>query len=142
MEYRIQEGRFDLPEGLHDQTVNVFTATPSGPSPFNVVITRTRAEPDLSLAEHVTRELDAMRGALVGFEHLWRRPWEVDGRPAEIAAARVGGGGDGGEEAMDQRQVFTLHDGRALTFTASARGSFSAEQLEALNALFGSLRFA
>jgi len=138
MEYRIQEGRFELPEGLHDQTVNVFTATPSGPSPFNVVITRARANADLSLAEHVTRELDAMRGALVGFEHLWRRPWEVDGRPAEIAAARVGTG----EDAMDQRQVFTLHDGRALTFTASARGTFSAEQLDAINALFGSLRFA
>lgn len=137
MEYRIQEGRFDLPDGLHDQTVNVFTLTPSGPSPFNVVITRARVEPNVALADHVSREIDTMRRTLVGFEHLWRRGWEVGGRPAEIAAANLGDGAD----RLEQRQVFTLLGDRALTLTASAKGGFSAEQLDLLNALVASLRF-
>jgi hypothetical protein len=138
LEYRIQEGRFDLSDSFHDQTVNVFTVTPSGPSPFNIVMTRTAAKPDVSLKDHVSRELDTMQQALAGFAYLWRREHEVDGRPAEIVAARVGSGAN----AMEQRQVFLLLGRRALTITASAQESLSQEQLHVLNDLISSLRLA
>lgn len=136
MIYRIQEASFDLPDGLHDQTVNVFTATPSGESPFNIVVTRASVDGGTPLAEHVSRELAVLQHALAGYTHQWRRDHHVDGRPAEITAATVAG-----PPAMAQRQVYLIDGERAITITASARDQFSPEQFELLNQFLSSFRF-
>jgi len=137
MLYTVNEATFDLPAELHDQSVNVFTATPSGASPFNIVITRAMIEDaGLTLAEHVTREVALQQQTLAGFVHEWRRDHVVDGRPAEITAARIGG-----REVMEQRQVYTLAGDRSLTITASARDGFDPDQLETLRQFIDSFRF-
>lgn len=137
MRYRIQEGAFDLPDTLHDQSVNVFTATPSGTSPFNLVITRSvpRAE---RLDDHVQAEIDLMTQGLVGFTFLWKRAHTLGGQPARIVAATL----DGPNGLVEQRQIvcFTPHN-RSLTITATARQAFSPEQLEELNAFAASFVF-
>ncbi len=136
MLYTVQEATFDLPDVLHDQTVNVFTATPAGESPFNIVITRSTVDEGVTLADHVTRETDLLAQTLADFRPEWRRDHAVDGRPAQITAARIGGA-----TPMEQRQVYLLAGRRSLTITASARDRFQPAQLDQLKAFLDSMRF-
>ncbi|QYE33219.1 MULTISPECIES: DcrB-related protein [Sphingosinicellaceae] len=138
MLYRMHEATFEIADELHDQTVGLFTLTPSGPSPFNIVITRMTVAAGTSLKDHVGHELDTLAQTLKDYELLWRREYEIDGRPAEITGARLAGG----EGFLDQRQVFTLIGQQSLTITASANGAFTAEQLLILDRLVETFRFA
>ncbi len=138
MLYRMHEATFEIADELHDQTVGLFTLTPSGPSPFNIVVTRATVEAGTSLKDHVGHELDTLAQTLNGFELLWRREYEIDGRPAEVTGARLAGGAG----PLDQRQVFMLLGDRSLTITASANGVFTAEQLAILDRLVETFRFA
>lgn len=137
MIYRMHEASFELPDALHDQSVNVFTQTASGASPFNIVITRSSVEPGTDLKTHVDDELATLAQTLSGFELLWRNPHVVDGRSAEIIGAKLPG-----PPPMQQRQVFLLEGTRTVTVTASAAGDFTPEQLLVLNQLAQTFRFA
>ena len=136
MLYTVNEATFDLPEALHDQSVNIFTATPSGASPFNIVITRSTVEPGSTLADHVTREIELQQQTLAGFTPEWRRDYQVDGRSAEITAARIDA-----QVPMEQRQVYFLTGISSLTITASAQDRFQPAQLDLLNDFLDSFRF-
>lgn len=136
MLYRMHEASFDISDELHDQSVNVFTATPSGPSPFNIVVTRSSVEPDTDLKLHVDNELATMQQTLTGYKLLWRNEHIIDGRPAVIAGSSLPG-----PPAMQQRQIFLIEGACALTISASAAGEFTPEQLLTLNRLAQTFQF-
>ena len=137
MQYRIQEASFELPDELHDQSVNVFTSSRSGPSPFNVIVTRDRVESGTDLGSHVTKELQLLERTLIDFRTTYRLEHRVDGRAVEVTGATF----TSGDETIQQRQVFMIEDARSLTITASAPRDFSPDQLEALNRLIQTFRF-
>ncbi len=137
MQYRIQEASFELPDELYDQSVNVFTSSKSGPSPFNIVVTRDRVEPGTELGQHVTKELATLEHTLVDFKLAYRLEHSVDGRTVEITGATFANGGS----PMQQRQVFLIDGPRAVTITASATPDFAPDQLAVLNRLIQTFRF-
>lgn len=137
MRYQIQEGEFNLPDILHDQTVNIFTITDSGPSPFNLVITRSSPR-SASLSEHVKAEIDLMAQSISGFEILWQRTHQIGGKNTVIVAAKT----NGPNGPMEQRLIFCIPEERkSLTITATASPSFTSEQLDFLNEFSSSFTF-
>lgn len=137
MRYRLQESSFELPDGLHDQSVNIFTSSASGPSGFSIVITRGTVDLGSDLAEHVSRELQALERTLVDFRLTYRRQHQVDGRTVEIAGATF----SAGDTVVEQHQVFFVDGPRSLTVTASAAGAVSPEQFATFRDLVQSFRF-
>ncbi len=137
MRYRLQESSFELPDGLHDQSVNIFTSSTSGPSGFSIVITRGTVDLGSDLAEHVSQELQALQRTLVDFRLTYRRQHQVDGRMVEIAGATF----STGDVVVEQHQVFLVDGPRSLTITASAAGAVSPEQFATFRDVVQSFRF-
>ena len=137
MRYRTQEASFELPDGLHDQSVNIFTSSMSGPSTFSIVISRGIVGAGVDLAGHVAGEIEALQRTLVDFRLTYRTQHQVDGRPAEVAGATF----SAGDATVHQHQLFLVGGSRSLTLTASAAGEVSPEQLAMFRNMVQSLRF-
>lgn len=80
--YHIQEATFQLPEVLKDKTVNIFSLTQSGPSEFNIVISRDELKRGMTLSRYADSQVNEMKAKFPGFELILRRDTTVGKTPA------------------------------------------------------------
>lgn len=103
----MNEGVLELPDGWHDETVNVFVHPEDGCG--SLVVTRGRLSAGEAVESYVKTQLDRMKRSLRGFELLDRRPiqmigmlggmlhsrWTSDGGPVEQLMVHVPTGSSG-----------------------------------------------
>ncbi|SMB36404.1 conserved hypothetical protein [Serratia proteamaculans] len=108
------EGSVMLPEGYSDRTVNVLLAGDELSPSLN--ISRDVLQPDESLADYITRQLNTLSHSLKG--------WVLKGRePMTLGNSRLAGESvhasylREGKRIWQRQAVFTLTEGRVLVFT-------------------------
>lgn len=108
------EGSVMLPEGYSDRTVNVLLAGDAASPSLN--ISRDALQPDESLAEYITRQLDTLSHSLKGWVLKGREPAVLgkDVQPGECVHASYL---RDGKRIWQRQAVFTLLDGHVLVFT-------------------------
>ena len=131
---------FDRPPGLFDRTHHIFTVAEDGPSPFTVVISKTRVANEL-LEEMADRIVVELSRTLDDFALASRGPAVVGGRNGTVLQFEWKQAG----ETLRQKQVAMIHeaaDGRfLLQITATATGAATAEQLAMLDTVLASAQF-
>ena len=106
MRHQTNELSFERPEWLLDQTHHLFTVTPQGPSPFNVVLSRSAID-DETLDEVTDRIVRDLGSVLEGFAAKSREALVVGGEPARILQFEWLQNG----QRLYQRQAVVVRDG-------------------------------
>lgn len=122
--YRVQEGAFDIPEQLHDCSVNVFTLSRDEASDFSVIVTREPHRSDESGQECGDRLIAAALAEAPGSTVMRRfheslRVGRAYGVELVIKL---------GNTPVVQRVLIVPLRPTTLVFTASAKHAFTAEQ--------------
>lgn len=115
--YQINEARFVLPEGWHDQSINIFRVDGEVTGEFSFVIGREAVTGAELLGEFAGRHLDEIERSFSRFELLRREDTVLDGRPAVLAEFTW----ESEFGPMHQQQMFVFVDMVALTLTGTAR---------------------
>lgn len=111
--YHINEGIFELPEAWSDRTLHIFAESDAIDPAWNIVISRDKLSEGETLDAYVTRQKDGMGKALRQLKVVRDDETTLDGVPArELETTWLGEQG-----TVRQRQVVTLHKGRAMVFT-------------------------
>ncbi|WP_243429631.1 DcrB-related protein [Acetobacter sacchari] len=137
MRYTFHEASLVLPADVRDDSVQVLTIPVSGATPLSLTIHRQPVLPDRSLGDLAQNELNQIAQRSEGFEKIWSRDHQLDGRDACIVAIRY----DMSDSPIAQRLVYIKNDDSLLKMTVSVQGDFTSEQLAVLNAVASSLRF-
>ncbi|MFA1239161.1 DcrB-related protein [Serratia odorifera] len=108
------EGSVTLPEGYSDRTVNVLLAGDDASPSLN--ISRDALQPDETLADYITRQLETLSHSLKG--------WVLKGRePVALGNSRLPGESvhasylRDGKRIWQRQAVFALEQGQVLVFT-------------------------
>ena len=140
MRHQTNELSFERPEWLLDQTHHLFTVTPEGPSPFNLVLSRAAVD-DETLDEMVDRIIHDLSAALDGFAAGPREAAVVGGEPARIFRFQWVQNG----QRLYQRQAVVVRDGpggRVLhQIAATASEDARQRHVAGFDDLLASLRF-
>lgn len=144
MRYHTNELSFERPDWLVDRTHHMFAVEGSrggaGPSPFNVVLSRSPLE-DETLDEVADRILSELAAALDGFEPGPREAATIAGEPARILQFQWTQNG----QRLFQRQAVVIRDGpdgRVLhQVAATASGDARQRHVAGFDAVLASLRF-
>ena len=139
--YRIHEAEFNLPEGLVDKTLNIFSPTGSGPSEFSVVISRDEIADEITLLRYTERQLIEMEKKFSHFKLLRRE--DVAG--SDVPAAEMDYTWKSQGVLMFQRQrVYLVRQTKGgptgmLMVTGTAKGKLGRWE-ENLNAILASFQ--
>jgi len=141
-QYHANHATFDLPAGLKDKTVHMFTLKDDGPSEFSVVISHADVQPEEKLAQFGERLVAELKRALPRFELKTLNERTIDGAPAiELAYSWRNEG-----NFMHQRQAITLTQGNkpgaivAMMIAATCLKTFSDEWNAAFDAILDSTK--
>jgi len=118
--FHANEYILNLPDGLKDKSLQVFSLTEDGPSEFSVVVTRQRPEGGDTVELFAERVLTALLGRLPNFRVIERELLRLDGEPA-VALEYTWLSPEG---KMCQKQVITHAKALnlMLVVTATCRG--------------------
>jgi hypothetical protein len=142
MIYRTNEFTFELPAGLKDKSVNIFSLTDDGPSEFGIVITRVPLNSNESLENYTSRQVAELKAKLPGFRCDTEAGTQVQGNPAIFLefAWRTDAG------FIHQRQVSWVMDtvGQlvVLTLTGTCRDKYSPEWSQVFQSVIDSIQIA
>lgn len=118
--FQANEFSANLPEGLKDKTVNIFSLTDEGPSDLGVVVARERPAQGEQVDDYVERQLKLLQERLPLFRIMSKAAVELDHQPA----MQVDYTWQAGETQMFQRQV-TVYAPKAevmLIISATCKG--------------------
>jgi len=139
MDYQLQEGQITLPEGYQDRSVNMFVLGNSVPAPLSITVSRDNLLPGETLKPYVERQVKLIAAKLRGYTLLGKKPaslGEVALEGLQVDAYYLNDG-----RPLYQRQAaFELEPGRALVFSTTSQGDFSASQNQAWLDLLASFR--
>lgn len=140
MRHHTNELSFDRPDWLLDRTHHLFALSEQGPSPFNIVLSRTPVGNETldEIADRIARELAA---TLDDFTAGARESTTVAGRPALISQCEWTQTG----QRLYQRQAALIQEtpeGRTLhQITATASRDAQQRHTAAFGTLLASLHF-
>jgi hypothetical protein len=138
MTYSTNELSFDLPSGLKDRSINIFSLKDEGPSEFSLVISRVPLHEGQTVADYTSLQLKEMQAKMPAFVLLERSAKQVSGEAAEFVEftwkAEAG--------TMHQRQVSFATPGRGLVlvFTGTCMERFTPEWAKAFDAAVASVK--
>jgi hypothetical protein len=139
MIYHTNELAIELPEGLRDKSLNIFTLTDEGPSEFSFVISRVPLHAGKSLADCVSSLVDEMKEKMPSFALLNRSDdKKVAGEPAThlefVWKAQNG--------VMHQRQVAFAAPGGGMVviLTGTCQDKFTPQWAQAYEVAVNSVR--
>lgn len=140
MRHHTNELSFERPDWLIDRTHHMFAVSTDGPSPFNIVLSRTPLGAE-TLDEMVDRILKELAARLDGFAPGTRETATVAGVPARVLVFQW----DQGGQRLYQRQAVLVREGpggRALhQIAATASGDARQAHVAGFADLLASLRF-
>lgn len=128
MDYSLQEGTLSLPQGFNDRTVNMFVLGSTMPAPLSITVARDDLLPSEDLTAYVERQLKLLASKMRGYTLLGKSAASLS------ASAPVPGIQIDAYYLVDgrpfyQRQAaFLIEPRRALIFSTTSQGDFSAEQ--------------
>lgn len=141
-QYHANSATFELPAGLKDKTLHMFTLHDEGPSDFSVVISHADAQPEDLVEDFGSRLIKELERALPKFQLRGMKERKLDASPAlELAYSWRNEG-----IFMHQRQAITLVEGappgskQAMLIAATCRQAFSDEWNAAFDQLLDSVR--
>jgi hypothetical protein len=137
--YHANEFTLDLPEGLHDKSVQIFALADQGPSDLSVVVARERPHPGEAALGFANRTLTALSEQLALLTVLSKEAVELDGAPA----IRTDYTWSSSQGKMFQRQVVAhavAHD-QMLIVTATCRDAMSPRAEAVFSAFLAKFRF-
>ena len=138
MTYRTNELDFELPQGLKDKSMNIFTLHDDGPSEFSMVISRVPLREGQTLADYTALQVQEMQKKMPAFSLLRQSQTQVDGEPAAFLefAWRAEAG------IMHQRQVSFAPKERGLVvmITGTCQNRFSPEWEQAFESAINSIK--
>jgi hypothetical protein len=134
----IGEGCLEVPEGWHNQSVNIFTAQSPGTPGVSITINRDRLPFQTSLDEYIQEQSGKLSRQLKGYKLIDECSVEIDGRPGhqfEFSWQT--------DDAGPIHQVLMcLANGEALlNLAASSGGSMNETQAAAVKRILHSFRF-
>jgi hypothetical protein len=110
----------DLPEGLLDRSVNVFSLRVDGPSDLSIVVTRDDLQPNEDLASYIDRQLATLQERLPQLRLRRREPAVISAQVGE----RIEITWQSPQGALTQRQIAVVTPrGLVMTFSATFRGT-------------------
>ena len=128
MDYQLQEGSLALPEGYQDRTVNMFVLGKSMPAPLSITVSRDDLLPGEALAPYVERQLKLLASKLRGYRVLGQNAASLS-KALPIAGIQVDAYYLSDGRPYYQRQAaFLIAPERALVFSTTSQGQFTAEQ--------------
>jgi hypothetical protein len=128
MEYHCQEGRFKLPEGFQDRTVNMFVPGNSVPGPLSITLARDTHLPGEDLAGYLGRQLRMLDAKLRGYTVVEQREVSLCAA-APVAGVEIEACYLSDKRPIHQRQAaFIIGPGRVLVFACTSQADFTAEQ--------------
>lgn len=141
-QYHADSATFELPAGLKDKTMHMFTLQDEGPSAFSVVISQADTQPEEQLDDFGSRLIKELERALPKFQLRGMKERKLDASPAvELAYSWRNEG-----IFMHQRQAITLVDGavpgnkQAMLIAATCNQAFSDEWNAAFDQLLDSVK--
>jgi hypothetical protein len=138
MAYQTNELTFELPQGLKDKSMNIFTLHDDGPSEFSMVISRVPLHEGQTLADYTALQVQEMQKKMPAFSLLAQSQRQVAGEPAAFVEfvwrAEAG--------IMHQRQVSFAPPGRGLVvlITGTCKNRFSPEWEQAFQSVINSMK--
>lgn len=140
MRYQINEGSFNLPDGMQDNSINVLLADQSGLG-FNVVVTRSRLEPGETFEQLVDRQLQ-MLGQQFSKTEISDRRGHKDPSTGALRAVEYAVQFKQDGLMVYQRQIgYLLGDtGRVVVLTAAAQSPLTDDQLMQWREIYSSFK--
>jgi len=137
MTYRTNELEFELPSGLKDKSMNIFTLHDDGPSEFSMVISRVPLHEGQTVADYTKLQVQEMQKKMPGFSLLSQSEKTVGGETGAFLEFlwRADGG------IMHQRQVSLAPPGRKLVMiiTGTCQNRFSPKWEQAFESVINSI---
>ncbi|WP_282368117.1 DcrB-related protein [Pseudomonas sp. PS02290] len=138
MDYQIQEGRFALPEGFQDRSVNIFALNGSGPASLSITISRDDTLPGEDISAYLERQLKLMASKLRGYTVLDKKSAALNAdqplHGLQISAYHIVE-----KRPIHQRQAaFIIAPARVLVFSATSQLDFTTAQNAQWNELLAS----
>lgn len=131
MEYLIQEGKFTLPAGFHDRSVNMFVPGVTLPAPFGLTLSRDTTLPGEALPDYVERQVSLIAAKLRKYQRQSTAPAALSTQ-SPIAGLQVDAHYQSDGRPVYQRQAaFIVAPERVLVFTATSQLPFD-DQLNLL----------
>jgi len=128
MDYQLQEGSINLPEGFQDRTVNMFILGNSIPAPLNITVSRDNLLPGEDLKAYIERQVKLIAGQLRGYTVLGKTPAQLSSSQP-LAGVQVDGYYLKDGRPIYQRQAaFEVSPGRILVFSTTSQADFSGKQ--------------
>ncbi|MEP7124241.1 MAG: DcrB-related protein [Byssovorax sp.] len=137
--YHANEFTLDLPEGMHDKSVQIFALANQGPSDLSIVVAREKPNQGEAMPAFANRTLTALSEQLPVLTVLSKEAVQLDGQPA----IRTDYTWSSSQGKMFQRQVVThavAHD-QMLIVTATCRDAMSPEAEAVFAAFLAKFRF-
>jgi len=130
MDYQLQEGSINLPEGFQDRTVNMFILGDSIPAPLNITVSRDNLLPAEDLKAYIARQIKLIAAKLRGYTLL-------DKKAAHLSASALLAGIqvdayylNDGRPVYQRQAAFEIAPGRILVFSTTSQADFSGKQNE------------
>ncbi|MEJ7804959.1 MAG: DcrB-related protein [Telluria sp.] len=141
-QYHANHATFELPAGLKDKTMHMFTLKDDGPSEFSVVISHADCQPEEEIDDFGGRLIKELERALPKFQLRGMRERKIDASPAiELVYSWRNDG-----IFMHQRQAITLVEGptvgskQAMLIAATCLQAFSDQWNAAFDQLLDSVK--
>ena len=140
MHYQINEGSFNVPDGMQDNSINLLLADQSGMG-FNVVVTRSRLEPGETFEQLVDRQLQVL-GQQFSKTEISDRRGQKDPLSGELRAVEYAVQFKQDGVMVYQRQIgYLLGDtGKVVVLTAAAQAPLTDAQLVQWRAIYSSFK--
>ena len=125
MDYFINEGAIQLPEGFQDRTTNIFVQGEPGKSTLNFNISREQLQPGEDLGQYITRQIELMESKLKDYRLKDRHAARLGVRPA-IPGEQIEATQRNNNQVFYQRQAaFLVGEGHVLVFSATSTAPLS-----------------
>jgi hypothetical protein len=118
--FHANEYVLNLPDGLRDKSVQIFSLTDEGPSEFSVVVTRERPGPGETVERFVERGVASLLSRLPLFRVLEREVVRIDDQPAIVT--EYAWQSPEGKACQRQAVVYTKGPNLMIVVTATYRG--------------------
>jgi len=138
MTYRTNELTIELPQGLKDKSMNIFTLHDDGPSEFSLVISRVPLHEGQTLADYTALQVQEMQKKMPAFSLVAQSQTQVAAEQAEFL--EFVWRGEAG--IMHQRQFSFVPPGRGLVvlITGTCKNRFSPEWEQAFQSVIDSIK--
>ncbi len=140
-QYHANSATFELPSGMKDKTMHMFTLKDEGPSEFSVVISHADTQPEEEIDDFGGRLIKELEKALPKFQLRGMRERKIDSsRAIELAYSWRNDG-----IFMHQRQAITLVEGpaggkQAMLIAATCLQAFTDQWNAAFDQLLDSVK--